>query len=162
MRAETMFKEYQNMKRELSVLEFQLRQFKGINEEELIETMCFSHPLGDEKIQKSGVSDKTAKIALNYKHIAERENNDWYDFLFNRYRIISEEITFFEHGILQLDGVLSEVMMDLLQGELTWESLMKKYSVSHAMIGKYRKAAVKELNARYELRDKQTEAYILS
>ena len=32
---------------------------------------------------------------------------------------------------------------------------------SHAMIGKYRKAAMKELDFLYELRDKQTEAFIL-
>lgn len=162
MRAEMMFKEYKNMKRELSVLEFQLRQFVGIGEEELIESMCFSHPEGDERIQTSSISDKTSKIALNYKHIAERENEDWYDFLLKRYKSIHEEITFFEHNILELQGVLSEVIMDLLNGELTWETMMKKYNVSHAMIGKYRKAAIKELNARYELRDKQTEAYILS
>ena len=162
MRAEMMFKEYKNMKRELSVLEFQLRRFEGVNEEEILEAMCFSHPVGDERIQTSTISDKTAKIALNYKHVAESENDDWYDFLLKRYKSLYEEITFFEHSVLELEGVLSEVIMDLLQGELTWESMMKKYNVSHAMIGKYRKAAIKELDARYELRDKQTEAYILS
>lgn len=162
MRAEMMFKEYKNMKRELSVLEFQLRRFEGVNEEEILEAMCFSHPVGEERIQTSSISDKTAKIALNYKDAAERENDDWYDFLLKRYKSLHEEITFFEHSVLELEGVLSEVIMDLLQRELTWESMMKKYNVSHAMIGKYRKAAIKELDARYELRDKQTEAYILS
>lgn len=73
MRAEMMFKEYKNMKRELSVLEFQLRRFEGVNEEEILEAMCFSHPVGDERIQTSTISDKTAKIALNYKHVAESE-----------------------------------------------------------------------------------------
>lgn len=51
--------------------------------------------------------------------------------------------------------------MDLVRGELTWETMEQKYNVSHAMIGKYRKAAMKELDFLYELRDKQTEAFIL-
>ena len=53
------------------------------------------------------------------------------------------------------------LLMDLVRGELTWETMEQKYNVSHAMIGKYRKAAMKELDFLYELRDKQTEAFIL-
>ncbi len=162
MTAETMFKEYQNLKREQSILQFQLSQFKGIEYDELITTMCFSHPSGEDVVSTGGISDKTAKVALNYKQVVERENTDWKNFLRGRYKEIHEELAFFEHSVSELEGILPEVVMDLLEGELTWDFMMKKYNVSHAMIGKYRKAAMKELNIRYKLRDKQTEAYILS
>lgn len=38
---------------------------------------------------------------------------------------------------------------------------MERYHVSHTMIGKYRKAALKELDKQYELRDRQVEAFVL-
>ena len=53
-------------------------------------------------------------------------------------------------------------MQDLVEGELTWESIAMKYHVTTAMIAKYKKKALCELEAMYELRDRQTEAYILS
>ena len=39
--------------------------------------------------------------------------------------------------------------------------MMERYHVSHTMIAKYRKAALKELNREYELRDRQVKAFIL-
>ena len=36
MRAEAMFKEYRTMKKELSVLKFQMCQFKGVDENDFI------------------------------------------------------------------------------------------------------------------------------
>lgn len=161
MRAETMMKEYKNMKNELSILTFQLGNFKGINKDDLIISMSFSHPDG-ERVQTSGTSDKTGKIATSYEKIAERDNDEWFDFLSKKYKRISEEIVFFEHIVSELRGVLPEVVMDLLDDDITWESMMSKYNVSHAMIGKYRKTAIQELNKKYELRDRQTEEYILS
>lgn len=162
MTAEVMFKEYQNLKREQSVLQFQLSQFKEIEYDEVIAAMCFSHPTGEDISASGGISDKTAKAAMKYRKIAERENEDWRNFLRDRYREIHEELAFFDHCVSELEGILPDVVKDLLEGELTWDSMMKKYNVSHAMIGKYRKAAIKEINIRYKLRDKQTEAYILS
>ena len=41
------------------------------------------------------------------------------------------------------------------------EELMMKYHISHTMVAKYRKKAIKELDALYEERDRQTESFIL-
>ena len=71
-------------------------------------------------------------------------------------------ISFFENSVSALSGNLSGVMWDLVMGELTWENIAVKYHVTTAMIAKYKKKALCELEAMYELRDRQTEAYILS
>ena len=126
MRAETMMKEYKNMKNELSILIFQLGNFKEINKDDLIISMSFSHPDG-ERVQTSGTSDKTGKIATSYEKIAERENDEWLDFLWKRYQNINEEVAFFEHIVSELNGVLPEVVMDLLDDDITWGSMMSKY-----------------------------------
>lgn len=161
MRAETMFKEYRSMKRELSILEFQLGQFKGVNEDDLISAMCFSHREG-EHVLTSSISDKTAKTAMNYKRVAEQMNDEWFDFLWKKHEVLSGEIEFFENSISRLTGNLAEIIADMVMKELGWEELMRKYHVSHSMIAKYRKKAIKELNKDYELRDQQIENYILS
>ena len=46
-------------------------------------------------------------------------------------------------------------------GAFHLEELMMKYHISHTMVAKYRKKAIKELDALYEERDRQTESFIL-
>ena len=153
---------YGMLKKELSVLEFQLSQFKGVDEDDIILSMQFAHPEGGDRVQTSTLSDKTASSAINYKKVAERENDEWFSYLWSRYSFVREEIEFFEHSVAALSGSLPGVIMDLVTGELTWESMAEKYHVSTTMISKYKKTAIKELDVLYELRDRQTEAYILS
>ena len=90
MTAEVMMKEYKNMKKELTVTEFQLRQFQGVSEQDMIDSMLYSHQEG-ERVQTSTLSDKTANIAVKYKAAMERENDEWYGFLFHRYMFLKEE-----------------------------------------------------------------------
>ena len=137
MKAEAMFKEYRTMKKELSVLQFQMSRFQGVDENDLILSMQFSHPEEGDRVQTSNISDKTASAAMNYRQIMERENDEWFDFLWSRYRYVSEEISFFESSVAALPGNLSGVMWDLVEGELTWESIAMKYHVTTAMIANF-------------------------
>ena len=152
MTAEVMMNEYRNMKRELTVTEFQLRQFQGVSEQDMIDSMLYSHQEG-ERVQTSTLSDKTANIAINLKSAVEREN------LFQRYKYLKEELDFFEYAVSKLK--YKNIIMDLLDEDVTWDAMMEKYHVSHSMIAKYRKKAIKELNIQYELRDRQVEAFVL-
>lgn len=161
MRAEEVFREYHNMKKELSVLEFQLQRFQGVSEDDLITAMCFSHPESDERVQTSSLSDKTAKVAINYRAVAEKENDEWYDFLWRRYRYLKEEIDFFEHGVQNLDGTLADIMADLLKGDMSWDDIQNQYCISRMMITRYRKKALDNLQNLYDLREQQVADYIL-
>lgn len=156
-----MVQNYHNRKRELSVLEFQLAQFRGVEEQELIQALCFSHPEG-ERVQTGRAADKTAKTALTYRKTAEKMNDEWYAFLWSRYQSIQEELAFFEYGVHTLSYPLAEVMTDLVLHQMQWEDLTEKYGVSHTMIANYRKKAVKELNQLYEMRERQLAEYCLS
>lgn len=162
MRAETMMKQYKQMKLELQVTEMQLQRFTGVTEDDVISMMSFSHPSGDERVQTSGTSDKTAKVALNYRKVMARENDEWYDFLLKRYLKLKEEIEFFEESVKRLSGELPEIITDLLGTDITWDMIATKHHVSRTMISKYRKAAIKELDAMYEVREKCESEYMLS
>ena len=141
MTAEVMMKEYKNMKKELTVTEFQLRQFQGVSEQDMIDSMLYSHQEG-ERVQTSTLSDKTANIAVKYKAAMERENDEWYGFLFHRYMFLKEELDFFEHAVNGLDERHRSIITDLLDEDMTWDIMMERYHVSHTMIAKYRKAAL--------------------
>ena len=84
MTADAMMKEYKNMKKELTVTEFQLRQFQGVSEQDMIDSMLYSDQEG-ERVQTSTLSDKTANIAIKYKAAMERQNDQSYRYLFQRY-----------------------------------------------------------------------------
>lgn len=103
MTAETMMKEYRSLKRELSVTGFQLRRFEGISEHEMIESMLYSHHEG-ERVQTSTLSDKTASIAVNYRKIMERENDGWYQYLFNRYLYSRRRLIFLKRACRRFPG----------------------------------------------------------
>ncbi len=161
MNAETMIKEYHNMKRELSMLEYQLQNFAGVDTNEVISAMSFYHPDG-ERVQTSSLSDKTAKVAMTYRKVAENMDHEWFSYLQKRYEENIDDISFFEYSITKLSGKMKFFIHDMVIEELSWSELMGKYNVSHSMIGKYRKKAVKELNDIYSFSEQQLEKYLLS
>ena len=79
-RIEKIIKEYHRMKKERNCLEHQIRNFRGISEKEMIDSMNFHSPEG-ERVQTSNISNKPASIALNYHEKMERINQEWYEHL---------------------------------------------------------------------------------
>lgn len=161
MEKENLFKEYGRWKKNRTMLAHELVRFEGISDDEVIESMCFSKPEG-ERIQKSGITDTTGKTAIYYRKVAEALNDDWYDFLFRRYQDVKEEIDFFEGAVGQLSGRLPQVLYDMVVLEMPWKELADKYQVSEAMLAKYRKKALIELEDLYQLRNKHLEQFLLS
>lgn len=110
-RIEKIIKEYHRMKKERNCLEHQIRNFKGISEKEMIDSMNFHSPEG-ERVQTSNISNKPASIALNYHERMERINQEWYEHLEKQYLMLDEEIRFFEAALSSLSGYLPEFMTD--------------------------------------------------
>lgn len=161
MDVEKLFKEYGNWRRDLGILEFELSRFQGVPYDDVIESLCFSNPQGD-CVQTSGVSDKTGKAAIIYRQVKNRMDDDWFDYLLERHKSIKEEKEFFEYAIRQLSGKLPEMIWDMVAEQMSWQELMVKYNVSHAMVGKYRKKAVDELQVIYSMRNQHSEMYMLN
>ena len=69
---------------------------------------------------------------------------------------------FFEFAIGQLSGKLPDIIRDMVIGRMTWRELSGKYDVSETMIAKYRKKAISELKAVYQLREQTAGQYFLS
>jgi hypothetical protein len=158
---EKMMKEYQHMLMEISCLENQIKNFRGISEEDMIDSMYFSKGEG-ECIQTSEVSDKTARIAISYRQKMLMVDNEWQNHLLKKYSMLRDDLLFFESAVLSLSGFLPDLISDMIIKGLTWDDLAIKYHISRSMVAKYRKKAIKELEILYTLHDKEIAEYILS
>lgn len=158
---EVIIRDYHKMKKQLNIAKFQLEHFSGVSDDDIIESMSFSHPVG-ERVSGGGISDKTAKIAMSLEARKEQLNRDLYDFYYQEYKSLYEKLSFFDYALSQLSDDLPLIMYDLFIQKSTWDDLSAKYHVCNSMIGKYRKKAIKELTDIYEVRDNQMLQYMLS
>lgn len=160
MDTEKLFKEYRSWKKDMGLLEFELSRFEGVPYEDVIRSMCLSQSQG-ERVQGGGTSDKTGNAAVKYRQVKERLDDDWFEYLLGRYQAVKEELEFFEYAVGQLSGRLPEVVRDMVMEDMTWRELSEKYSVSEAMIGKYRKRALAEMKELYLMRERTAGQYLL-
>nr|DAJ01124.1 MAG TPA: Sigma-70, region 4 [Caudoviricetes sp.] len=160
-RIEMIIREYPQMKTELRCLEHQIKNFKGISETEMIESMNFSSPEG-ERVQTSNISNKPASIALNYHARMEEINREWYEHLEKRYLMLSEDVRFFEAALTALSGYLPDFMTDMVVHGCTWDYLCEHYHISRTMVAKNRRKAIVELDELYRKYDDEMVSYMLS
>ncbi|WP_400245597.1 hypothetical protein AB3U99_03805 [Niallia sp. JL1B1071] len=93
-RIEKIMHSYQQIVMERNCLENQIVNFQGITASEVIESMYFEQPDG-ERVQTSGVSDKTGRIAITYKDRMNRINREWQEHLVKKHSALFEELLFF-------------------------------------------------------------------
>ena len=160
-RIEALIRDYQKNKMELKCLEHQIRNFRGISENEMIDTMYFTQPEG-ERVQTSGVSDKTAKIAMSYRERMDVMNEELYQHLEKQYFALAEEISFFESAVKALPGKMGEIMQDMIFSQASWDELADKHFVGRTTIWRYRQKAIDELVVLYEKHEAEMTAYMLS
>lgn len=156
-----MFCEYPIRREELEYLKFRITNFIGVDRNEVIEAMCFSS-LKEDRVQTSSPSDKTASVAINYRKVANRMEDELFDALLEQYQKQKEELEFFQFGVGRLSGKLPEVISDMVFEEMEWQELEEKYGVSHSMVGKYRKKALQELEVIYSIRERSEALFMLS
>lgn len=157
---EKMIKEYPDMKFERSCLLNQMKSLK-ITEDDVIYSMCFSHPEG-ERVQTSGLSDKTAKVALSFRDRQRQMEEERYNFLFEKYQHLDEEITFLEETIADIPGEIGEIMSELVIKGDTWENVCFSHCIGTHKLSDMRKQGIKILIRAYQRRESMVASYLLS
>ena len=159
-RVEKLLKAYPEMIQKRDCLAYQLAHFKGGSAEDVIASMM-TPKVDGERVKSSNLSDKTAQIALEYREKQARMNREWYAYLEKQLQAVNDEIVFLESAIDSLPDKLAFFMRDLVIEHLTWDALENKYHISRFTVSAYRKKAIRELDARYDEREKEMIAYML-
>lgn len=73
---EKIINDYPKMVRERKRLKEQLKSCNFLSAEELISTMCLSHPVG-ERVRNSDIADKTARVAIEYREKLMKSTMSW-------------------------------------------------------------------------------------
>lgn len=162
MTPDKMFDNYSKLKKERDMLSYQISHFAGITRDDVIEALTFATPESEDRVQTSGTSDKTAKIAMNYEKIMDRENDDYYEFMVGQFKKLDGEINFFEDAIRQMGDPRTSVIFEMLDGALTWDQIADSYHVSRSTLRNYRHAAIKEVEKQYELREEMELQFLMS
>ena len=154
MKGEDMFTKYREMHEELKLIIYELSHFSGIDDIDLIEALTFSQPEED-RVQNSEIARRTETIAIALQDLLKQENNAWYDYLLTRYQNLNDEISFFEFCIRQMGERKSDIIFELLDGDLTWDKIADQYHVSRSLLAVYRKQAIQEYNRMCGLREQK-------
>lgn len=158
---EKIINEYPQMVRERERLKKQIESCEFLSADELISAMSFSHPEG-ERVQSSNISDKTAKVAMEYQERLDKINNDLIWPMQKRYNILDEEIQFFEESVRGLPDNMVDIIIDLFLGGFTWDDVEGKYYINRRTLSEYRKSAICCLVRMYQGRASMMEAILLA
>lgn len=150
-RIERMFRDYREMKADLELLRTQLRGMEsGVSEDDVIMSMVFSSPDG-EHVMSSGISDKTATIAMRLREEMLRYDRDMVAPVVRNFVRLRREINFFDYAVALLPGRLPEVVRCLVQNGDDWDSTMQKLDISRRTLQRDRRRAIELLDKKYEL-----------
>jgi len=142
---------YHELKRSLGLLGFKIENYEmyRISTERTIEEMTFTSPQG-ERVSTSGVTDKTARIALKYKNVTEDYNEEHLAELEERYKARKYELDILERCISLLTKELSGLITDMVINGMGVDVLSVKYDMSRTSIQRRYKKAVKEITGMYQ------------
>lgn len=158
---EKMINEYPQMVRERERLKKEIDSCEFLSADDLISAMNFSHPLG-ERVQNSSISNKTEKIALEYRERLDRINSELVAPMQKRYDTLDEEIRFFEESVKGLPENIVDISIDLFLGGFTWDEVEGKFYINRRTLSEYRKSAICCLVRKYQGRASVMESILLA
>lgn len=142
---------YHELKRSLGLLQFKIENYEmyRISAERTIEEMTFTSPQG-ERVSNSGVTDKTARIALKYKSVTEENNEEHLAELVERYKGQKYELDMLERCICLLKKELSALITDMVINDMSIEKVSIKYEMPRSTIKRRYEKAVVEIDEMYQ------------
>ena len=158
---EKIINEYPQMVRERERLKKQIESCEFLSADELISAMSFSHPEG-ERVQSSNISDKTARVAIEYQERLDRINTELIGPMQKRYAALDEEIKFFEEAVHGLPDKLKEIAIALYVEDESWDDVEIRFDISRRTISRYRNMVIDSLVRLYQERASMLEAGLLA
>ena len=141
--------EHNKIRKEISVLEFELKALLTMNSNDLIESMTFV-PSVTETVQSSSISDKTASIALNYQQVYQTQVHETVQQILVQLNESKLQVERLEFYISTLAPEISEILRQHYFDELTWEEIANRNCSCLRTIKNRRERGIEYLAKLYE------------
>lgn len=145
-----LLKNHSRMEREVASLRFELKNFVKTGDEEIIEGMALASQMGD-GIRSGRVSDKTADVALRYREVAQRVNEEAFKAVVHRLDALETALDRLDFHMGQLDKIQVEVLRSYYFERRTWRDIQEGMNLATKSLRKLRDTAVASLVERYSL-----------
>ena len=145
-----LLKNHTRMVREITSLRFELKNFVKVGDDEIIEEMALSHPMGD-GIRSGRVSDKTTDVALRYREVADRMNEEAYKAVVYRLNALETAIERMDFYLSQMEQMRVEVLRGYYFEGQTWREMQERMNLATKSLRRIRDADVASLTEQYVL-----------
>lgn len=145
-----LLKNYSRMMREAASLRFELKNFVKIGDDEIIEGMALSSKMGD-GIRSGRIADKTTDIALRYREVADKVNEEAYKAVLHRLNALETAVSRLDFYLGQLDKTQVEVLQGYYFERKTWREMQEGMNLATKSLRRIRDTAVTFLTEQYAL-----------
>lgn len=143
-----LLKDYNAMQQEIKALKYELSHLDIGSEQETIESMTYSIPMG-ERIDGGGISNRTPDIALTYSQKHEGLKQQTLCEVSDRLRWLRVTTDRLDFYINSLEAHQASILRDYYFEGYTWRELQDLRGVSYKTLIKYRDEGVGALTIKY-------------
>ena len=147
-------KNYNQNRQRLAALRYERENFSGIDVDEVISSMNFSHDAAGGMALTGHVSDKTCHIALSYQEEAERQTQETRAAIAEEYRALLKEVERLDHYISLLESQEEAVIRMTYMDHRTNDEISNAMRVSTRTVRNIRSRALDNLCEMYRLTPK--------
>ncbi len=145
-----LLKNHSRIVREAASLRFELKNFVKVGDDEIIEEMALSHQMGD-GIRSGCISNKTADVALRYREVADRVNEEAYKAVVRRLIALETAINRLDFYMSLLDETQAEVLRKYYFDRCIWRDLQEDMQLTMKTMRKIRDDGIVALTERYAM-----------
>lgn len=147
-KAEYMLTNYHQLKEDLEILEYRLRNFKPVTENEVISSLVF-HRSDEPKVSTTPNNQHSEMIALSFREQMVKENEEQIADLTQRYLRLAKELEVFEMAVRFLKGELAEFAHELMKPNCNWDFIMREFHISRGTVYNWRQKVLDHIRQVY-------------
>lgn len=123
-------KSYHQLKKKLALLRFEQEHPARVSDDEVIDSMALSRPVSDSIRATGFISDKTMRIAAQFRDTRDRLNQSTSIEIAQELHAVEQQISKLEFYVSQLEDKQAEVIQKYYFERKTWNELQVEMHLS--------------------------------
>ena len=142
-------KSYQLLKKKMALLRFEQEHPARVSDDEVIDSMALSRPVSDSIRTTGFISDKTMRIAAQFRDTRDRLNQSTSMEIAQELHVVEQQISKLEFYVSQLEEPQAEVIQKYYFERKTWNELQAEMHLSPRTLLKRRDDGLDALVSMY-------------